>query len=104
MITEVLERRRATRTNCSGAIWWQPASASDFRSAWLVDRSHNGVAFLTRGVEPPVAGALISLSKDEPGPDRNASDSGLVHRVSHVQADIYLVGAQLHEQPQGAAN
>ncbi len=95
------ERRDAVRFPCGGPIWWKGPQGTTFAVGWLIERSTEGVAFLTRGKIDVVEGERVQVSTNDPTDVSFETQPGLVSRTNHVHADLYLVAAQL-SAPVGA--
>jgi len=90
------DRRDFARLPCGGPIWWKGAQKDTFSQGWLIERSRDGVAFLTRGKVDIVEGQRVHVSTNDPTDVGFRTQQGLVSRTSHVHADLFLVAAQLH--------
>ncbi len=90
------DRRDFARLPCGGPIWWKGPQTDTFSQGWLIERSHDGVAFLTRGQVDVVVGQRVHVSTNDPTDVGFRTQQGLVSRTSHVHGDLFLVAAQLH--------
>ena len=88
------ERRDSVREPFGGPVWWREVHEEQFRQGWLVERSSVGAAFLVKGLTTPLEGTRIRLSTSDPSMEHRPED-GLVKRVKHVHADLFLVAVQL---------
>lgn len=95
------ERRDHTRLICGGPVWWKSSKWDTFEQGWLVERSFDGVAFLTRGSLNVVEGERMIVSTCDPTDVEFRTQEGLVVRTTHVHADLFLIAAQL--KPPGDA-
>ncbi len=43
------DRRDHARLVCGGPVWWKNSSWDTFAQGWLLERSPDGIAYLTRG-------------------------------------------------------
>lgn len=89
------ERRDATRQLCGGAVWWKGPQNVQFQQGWLLERSSEGAAFLTRGETTPREGTSVEMSTSDPTDVGFRVEVGIVTRMTHVHADLYLIAAQL---------
>lgn len=89
--------RGAPREVCGGTIWWKSAENEHFRQGWLIERSSDGVAFLTRGAAAPPTGTWLAVSTSDPTEIGFRVETGGVTRMNHVHADLYFVAAQLKD-------
>lgn len=56
-----LERRRQPRWPCAFAFWIKPQHTQQRVSAWMLDMSEGGAAFLTPAEDAPPVGARVQL-------------------------------------------
>lgn len=89
------ERRDQARLICGGPIWWKNSEWDTFEQGWLLERSPEGVAFLTRGSLSVVEGERVLVSTCDPTDVEFRTQEGLVARTTHVHADLFLIAAQL---------
>ena len=89
------DRRDHARLVCGGPVWWKSSNWDTFEQGWLVERSHDGVAFLTRGSLNVVEGERIIVSTCDPTDVEFRTQGGRVARTTHVHADLFLIAAQL---------
>ena len=89
------ERRDHARLVCGGPVWWKSLKGDTFEQGWLVERSLDGVAYLTRGSLNLVEGERIIVSTCDPTDVEFRTQEGLVARTTHVHADLFLIAAQL---------
>ena len=89
------DRRDHARLVCGGPVWWKSSKGDTFEQGWLLERSPDGVAYLTRGRLTVVEGERILLSTCDPTDVEFRTQEGLVARTTHVHADLFLIAAQL---------
>ena len=89
------DRRDHVRLVCGGPVWWKSSKWETFEQGWLLERSPEGVAFLTRGSLSVVQGERILVSTCDPTDVEFRTQEGLVARTTHVHADLFLIAAQL---------
>ncbi len=89
------DRRDHARLVCGGSIWWKSSKGNTFEQGWLLERSPDGVAYLTRGSLTVVEGERILVSTCDPTDVEFRTQEGLVARTTHVHADLFLIAAQL---------
>lgn len=89
------DRRDHARLICGGPVWWKSSKWDTFEQGWLLERSPDGVAFLTRGSLTMVEGERILVSTCDPTDVEFRTQEGLVARTTHVHADLYLIAVQL---------
>lgn len=89
------ERRDNARLVCGGPVWWKNSKGDTFEQGWLLERSADGVAFLTRGSLTVVEGERVLVSTCDPTDVEFRTQEGLVARTTHIHADLYLIAAQL---------
>ena len=89
------ERRDHARLVCGGPVWWKSLKWDTFEQGWLLERSLDGVAFLTRGSLTVVEGERILVSTCDPTDVEFRTQEGVVARTTHVHADLFLIAAQL---------
>ena len=85
------DRRESTRQPVSGPIWWKAQDGDRFQRGWLIERSPNGAAFLTRGPRTPLQGMKVQVSTSDLTDVGFRIEEGLVTRTQHVHADLFLV-------------
>lgn len=56
-----IERRRERRWPAAFAFWFQPDATDERTSAWMLNISSQGAAFLTAAAEAPVVGQRLRL-------------------------------------------
>ncbi len=88
------DRRAWRRQECAGSIWWKSAPDSQFNESWLIERSTEGAAFLTRQPCTPSRGADIVASRTEPKSPDCQTQPATIKRVDHIHADMFLVAVQ----------
>ena len=59
--TAQTERRREPRIEADDIIRWKRPGRIEDEKAWLVDRSPNGLGFLTRGERLPQVGEFLNI-------------------------------------------
>lgn len=94
MPIEPRDRRGDTRAFCSRQIWWRGGHEGLYNEGWQVDESRNGMAFLTRAVDPPRAGELVHVMNagaDASGPVTR----GVIRRVQPIQSGVRLIAVEL---------
>ena len=89
------ERRDHARLVCGGPVWWKSSNWDTFEQGWLVERSKDGLAYLTRGSLNVVEGERIIVSTCDPTDVEFRTQDGMVARTTHVHADLFLIAAQL---------
>ncbi len=89
------DRRDHARLVCGGPVWWKSSKWDTFEQGWLLERSPDGVAYLTRGSLNVVEGERILVSTCDPTDVEFRTQEGLVARTTHVHADLFLIAAQL---------
>ena len=89
------ERRDHARLVCGGPVWWKNSKWDTFAQGWLLERSPDGIAYLTRGSLTVVEGQLWILRGNLGGAYRRGclsqrlsrwterSSSGLLPRPYH---------------------
>ena len=93
--TPVTERRESVRHPFGGPLWWKSPQDEQFHQGWLIERSSTGIAFLVKGRATPLEGTRIRVSDTDPITEESRAEEGLIRRVKHVHADLFLVAAQL---------
>ena len=93
--TPVTERRESDRHPCGGPVWWKSPQDEQFYQGWLIERSSSGVAFLVKGRATPLEGTRLQVSDTDPITEECRPGEGLIRRVKHVHADLFLVAVQL---------
>jgi hypothetical protein len=68
--------------------------SSRTHQGWLLERSAQGTAFLSRGFGTPVTGTKIFIALADPQEGLAATEEALVKRVCAVHTDLFLVATQ----------
>lgn len=68
-LDQYYERRDDPRQSAAFAFWFQPTDGETRSSAWMLNHSAGGAAFLTAAPEAPLVGERIRLSEMH-SPDR----------------------------------
>ncbi len=89
------ERRDHARLVCGGPVWWKTTKGDTFEQGWLLERSPDGMAFLTRGSLTVVEGERVLVSTCDPTDVEFRTQEGFVARTAHIHADLHLIAAQL---------
>lgn len=90
------ERRHSKRHLASGDIWWRSPNDDRFQQGWLIERSPQSAAFLTRGPNTPALATRIRIRTSKPTDTANRSEDAFVSRVRRVHADLSVVIARLN--------
>lgn len=94
MNTTHSEKRTQPRTRRADAIAWRLSPTDFAKSALLLERSEDGLAFAWRGQVAPAPDTLIELSL-EGSPEFERPLIARVRRVAHVHDNLLVIGAEL---------
>ncbi len=85
----------STQDLCIAPLSWRGDDGADFQLGWLIERTEDAIALLTRGEITVEEGAKIHVANSTPTATCPDSTSARVSRIRHIHADLFLIAAQL---------